>query len=279
MNFICIDGKIINAEENGLAHDNRSFRYGDGLFETMKMINGSIILSRFHFERLFNSLQVLKYKLPSSFTPVFLENKINQLAAANNCTHLCRIRLTIFRGNGNLYPVPDSLNYLLECFELKPSVNEFNEQGLSIGIYKNAQKSCDALSNIKSANFLPYVMAVMHAQENGWDDCILLNAKGNIADTSVANIFLIKDKKLLTPSLQEGCIDGVMRRYLLQKLKENGYSFSETGITGEDLLNADGIFLTNAINGIRWVKNYTGKEYPSSFARKLYNDFIKTIFS
>jgi len=279
MNYIYKDGKMVAGTEPILSNNNRSFRYGDGLFETMKMINGSIALKELHFERLFSSLNILNYKIPASFTASFIGEAIKELAEKNECSHLCRIRLTVFRGNGNLYPAPASLNYIIECAPLNPSVNTWNERGFSIGLYKDAQKSCDIFSAIKSANFLSYVMAAMHAEANQLDDCLLLNTKGNIADATIANVFLEKENKIYTPAMTEGCINGVMRRYLLSKLKDSGYICLEKEINEQDLLDADEIFLTNAVNGIRWVKQYNGKQYSFSVSAKIYNQFIKTIFS
>ncbi|MES1224024.1 MAG: aminotransferase class IV, partial [Bacteroidota bacterium] len=81
-----------------------------------------------------------------------------------------------------------------------------------------------------------------------------------------------------TPALSEGCINGVMRRYLLEKLREKNYVCTETELKEDDLLNADEVFLTNAITGIRWVKNYACKQYKSTITEKIYNEFIQTIF-
>jgi len=278
MNFICLNGEIITAAEPVFMYDNRSFRYGDGLFETMKMINGRILLKEFHVERLFTSLAILQYRVPASFTASLLEDLVKNLAEKNNCKDLCRIRLTVFRGNGNLYPNPGQINYSIECNPLDPVINSFNEPGYSIGIYPHAQKTCDLFSNIKSASFLPYVMAALYAEENKLDDCVLTNTNGNIADATIANIFLIHRDKISTPALAEGCINGVMRKYLLGKFREAGYECSETGIHQQDLLTADELFLTNAIHGIRWVKNFGSTFYTCSFSRKIYDEFIRTIF-
>jgi branched-chain amino acid aminotransferase len=278
MNFICLDGKIITAAEPVFMRDNRSFRYGDGLFETLKMINGRILLKEFHFERLFTSLHILQYRIPASFTDSLLEDLIKRLAEKNNCTNLCRVRLTVFRGNGNLYPDPGQMNYSIECNPLDPAINSFNEQGYSIGIYPHVQKSCDLFSNVKSASFLPYVMGALYAEENKLDDCLLTNTKGSISDATMANIFLIHSRKMSTPALTEGCINGVIRKYLLGKFRELGYECRETEIHQQDLLTADELFLTNAIHGIRWVKNFGSTSYSCSFTRKIYDEFIKTIF-
>ncbi|MGC4037064.1 MAG: aminotransferase class IV [Chitinophagaceae bacterium] len=278
--FICINGTIIPANQPVLMTDNRSFRYGDGLFETMKMINGKIILEELHFDRLLKSLKFLKYDLPVSFTIASIRESVQVLAEKNNVSDFCRIRLTISRGNGNLHSSallkPE---YLIECSVPDVLVNRFNEKGLSVSIYKEARKTCDIISTIKSANFLPYVLGALYAKENNIDDSILLNVNAGIADATIANIFLIKDGVVYTPALTEGCINGVMRRYLLEQFAVAGITYREGTVLEQDLLQADEVFLTNAVTGIRWVKNCAGKEYSSVVTERLYNDFIKTIFS
>ena len=279
MNFICIDGEMTAAGNTVFRHDNRSFRYGDGLFVTMKMIRGEIRLKKFHFERLFNSLRLLHYTVPPSFTESHIESLVNELAVKNNCHLLCRVRLTIYRGNGMLYPVPEELNYVIECTPLKETVNLFNEEGLTIDVFSDARKSNDLFSAIKSANFLPYVMGAVYAGKNKLDDCVLLNVNGNIADTTIANIFVARKKNISTPALTEGCINGVMRRYLLEQFHQHGYACTEAIISEEELRRADEVFLTNSINGIRWVKKLGNKQYNNTLARNVYKEFIAPIFA
>src|SRR5690606_18679385 len=101
-------------------------------------------------------------------------------------------------------------------------------------IYPDAIKHHDQFSDIKSANYLPYVMASRFAKLNHFDDALLLNTNGMVADASIANIFLLKNKKLFTPSLSQGCIAGVMRRWLIEN-----YDVVETGVSIQDLLDAD----------------------------------------
>jgi len=270
---------MVSAGAPVLMHDNRSFRYGDGLFETMKMIEGRILLGKFHFERLFNSLSLLGYSIPSSFTESLVENLVNELAIKNDCRSLCRIRLTVFRGNGNLFPVPAELNYIVECSPLKKTVNLLNEEGLTIGVFPDARKSCDRFSAIKSANFLPYVLGTMYAEKNKIDDCVLLNTNGDLADSTIANVFLVQENNISTPALAEGCINGVMRRYLLEKFQEHRYSCTERKVSADELVTADELFLTNSINGIRWVKKLGNKQYNNTITRNIYKEFIEPIFA
>jgi len=155
------------------------------------------------------------------------------------------------------------LQYIIECWPLDESINKLNENGLVIDVYPDARKSRDIFSNLKSSNFLPYTMAAIYAKENKLNDCLLLNESGNIADATTANLFIIKDGMITTPALSEGCVNGVMRRYLLERLKgeDRGFKTEESIITIDNLLHADEVFLTNAIKGIRWVKRFRGTTY------------------
>ena len=277
MNSICFNGKIVSANEPVLKASNRGYRYGDGLFETMKMQNGIIQLANYHFERMFSGLSLLKFDLPRLFTKKILEQEILQLCRKNDCEKLARVRLSVFRGNGGLYDEDKTLQYLIECWSLNESINRLNENGLIIDIYPDAEKSCDKFSNIKSANFLPYSMAALYVKENKLNDCLVLNTSGNVADSTIANLFLIKNETVITPSLAEGCINGVMRRHLLIALQNAGWKTLETSVTINDLKTADEIFQTNSINGIRWVRQFRDKIYTNIKTVEIYNRFVKTI--
>jgi len=235
-----------------LLASNRGYRYGDGLFETMKIMNGKIILASMHFERL-------------------------SLCKRNECDLLARVRLSAFRGNGGLYDEDRGLQYIIECWSLTESVNELNTNGLVIDIYPEAKKTCDLFSNLKSASFLPYAMAALYAKENKLNDCLVLNTKGNIADSTITNVFIIKNELIITPALNEGCVNGIMRKYLLKKLQDSGYRVQESCISVFDIENADEVLLTNAINGIRWVSGFRHKLYSNSQSVEIYNRFVKTI--
>src|SRR5947207_10279205 len=103
MKFINVNGKILHAEKAGIKVDDHSYRYGDGLFETMKILNGRIFLENLHFERLFNGLTVLKFKIPKLFIRQRLKREIIRLCKKNNCDKIARIRLSVSRGSGGLY--------------------------------------------------------------------------------------------------------------------------------------------------------------------------------
>lgn len=269
MNYTCADGKFIPSGQAMLPADNRSYRYGDGLFETMKIVGGKICLESFHFDRLFAGFKTLQFNIPPFLTKEKLTERIIRLCEKNECTELARVRVSASRGEGGLYDGNDTFHYLVETWPLTASVNQLNENGLVIGVYPDARKSCDPFSNLKSANFLPYVMAAKYAKANQWNDSLVLNQFDRIADSTISNVFMITGNTITTPPLGEGCVDGVMRRYLLYQLPEHGYSVEEKAISPPELEAAQEIFLSN-IMGLRWVKQLNNKLYSNTKTREIY---------
>lgn len=275
--FFTCNNKFYNEDEPVISASNRSFRYGDGLFETMKMVNGEIILKQLHFERLFAGMEALQFSKPQNFTFLFLEEQIKLLCKKNQHSKCARVRLTIFRGNGGLYDAKNNdPNYIIESWSLENKM-ELNSNGLTIDIYQDAKKSCDKFANIKTNNFLPYVMAAMYAKKNKLNDCILLNTHQRICDTTIANVFIIKNQIIYTPSLTEGCIAGIIRRWVIENLKTS-FQINEKPISLQDLANADEVFLTNSIHDIRWVKQAGSATCTCDVTRKVHKQFVETIY-
>lgn len=271
------NGRFFENDEAVLSIDNHSYRYGDGLFETMKMIKENILLADYHFERLFSGLKILKFTIPSFFTKQKIAEEIKAQCKKNNCEELARVRLSVSRGNGGLYDCDDQFSYLIECSPLEQNNANLNADGLVINIYPDARKSIDDFSNLKSASYLPYVMAAIWAKENKLNDALILNQYKRICDATIANVFWVKDDKILTPPLSEGCVAGVMRRRILDLgFKISDFSINEEVLTKNILLNADEIFLTNAITGIRWVKQCGNKIYDNKIANKIFMELIQT---
>jgi len=263
------NGRFFADDETVLSKDDRSYRYGDGLFETMKLINGNILLEDYHFERLFLGLDVLKFNIPVLFTKRQIEKEIKELSKKNECENSARIRLSVSRGNGGLYDCDNKFSYLIECWPLEQ--NGFIENGLNIDIFPDARKSIDVFSNLKSANYLPYVIAAIWAKENKLNDALILNQHERICDSTIANVFWVKDNKIFTPPLNEGCVAGIMRKKILELVARNSdHGMQEAVLTQDILLQADEVFLTNATTGIRWVKECRGKVYKSTISRKIF---------
>src|ERR1700741_1278693 len=269
-NFIIYNGKIFEDRRsiiNGLDH---SYRYGDGLFETMKVKNGNIVFAEYHFERLLSGSKILKFDIPPTFTKQEIRKEVTRICEKNNCNDLARIRLSVSRGDGGLYDCDDKFSYLIECWPLEKNISLLNENGLVIDIFPDARKSIDIFSNLKSANYLPYIMAAIWAKENKLNDALILNQYERICDATIANIFWVKDGKIFTPSLNEGCVAGVMRKRILELAIPNPDFLVEESVLTEDILfQANEVFLTNVITGVRWVKECRGKIYTNTISSKI----------
>jgi branched-chain amino acid aminotransferase len=275
MSVINLNGKIYQSDEPVLLASNRSFRYGDGLFETMKVVKGFIPLSDYHFERLFSSFSLLQFEVPKLLTADKLQSEIINLCKKNDCLNSARVRLSFFRGNGGLYDGDKSTQYVIEAWPLSVSLCEWNANGLVTDIYMDAKKMCDAFSHLKSSSCLPYNLAAQYAKANQLNDCFLLNSNGNIADTTIANVFMIKEDEIITPPLTEGCVAGVMRRHVVHTLLQQGYKVIEKPITIEALTAANEIFLTNAVRGLQWVGQFRHCRYDHQKTIEIYNQSFK----
>lgn len=277
--LVYLNGKFINEDKGLVSVNNRSFRYGDGCFETMKLLHGKVLQPKLHTDRLFESLALLQFDCPSYFTPAYIIEHIETLAAKNQHTSLARIRLTVFRGDGGLYDVSNMRpNLLIQSWPLNPENNRLNENGLVIDVFAKGHKSCDAYSNLKSNNYLLYAMAALHAKAQHCNDVIVLNQHGRIADTTIANLWMVENKKLITPLLTEGPVAGTLRKYLLENAQSHGFFANEESISIDRLLQADEVFLTNAIYGMKWVKQCGDATFSNQFSKTVYQKMIQPLF-
>jgi branched-chain amino acid aminotransferase len=281
--FINYNGNLLPSSQPLLTANSRGFRYGDGLFETMLVKTGGIRLKHFHFERLISGMRLLRFEVPPDFTADQLERQILELSAINGGalsgrpggSDSVRARMVVFRGEGNLSgPMDPTPNYIIQTGPLPPASKAWNEEGLVIDVFPDGRKAADGLSGLKSNNYLLYVMASIYAREHGFDDCLILNCQGRFADSTIANLFYTKGDTIYTPPLSEGGVAGVMRRYLLESLPRAGYTVREQPTGLDDLVQADEIFLTNALKGINWVRSFRGSTYTHRLAADLYRRLI-----
>lgn len=268
------NGKLFEDSEKAILISNHSYRYGDGIFETMKLVNGNIPLANYHFERLFESMNLLGFKIPGLFTKEKLLDEILMLAKKNNCSNLARVRVAVSRGNGGVNDCDDKLQYTIECTEANENINRLNENGFILDFFPDTLKSCDKFSNLKSSSYLNYVMAARYAKENKLNDALILNQHNRICEASIANLFWVKDEIFFTPPLSEGCVAGVMRKYLIEKISIIGYQVMEKPCEMGDIEKADEIFLTNAVYGMRWVKQIRANSYSNIRVMEIYKSVI-----
>jgi branched-chain amino acid aminotransferase len=229
---------------------NRGLRYGDGLFETMYWDGLKIQNLDFHLDRLFQGLMILKFDLSGGFTRSFISEEIKRLCDNNAVASKARIRLNVFREDGAvLLPAGNKPEFIIESSVLP----EENQGPLRLTLFKAESKSTGILSNLKTNNHLLNLLAIQYAKENGFDDALVLNSRGNICEASSSNLFLVQKGILFTPALSQGCVAGTKRRELLEILPTLGFQIEETIITKDMVFEMEEVFLTNAIRGIRPV--------------------------
>ncbi len=269
-NFITINGELVESEKVLFKHTNRAFRYGDGVFESIRVINGTIPFLRYHVERLKRACAFLKFKTDHFLTEAFLKQQLCALISKNAIHEGGKIRITVFREDGGLYaPLTNRANFCIEATALEANQFEINSKGLQVELYSEIKKQCHPLSNYKTNNCLPYVMAGIFKAEQKFDDCILLNDKSHVCEAISSNLFLVINGALYTPALAEGCLDGVMRKIILEQAPKHRINIYEPVILPNDLLRADEVFLSNSIQGIQWVGSYKSKRYFNTTSKKI----------
>ena len=261
--FVAVDHPLLKA-------GNRAFRYGDGLFESMRMNNGKLCFPEQHAERLNAGMKALKMEGSALLDDYFLRQKTAELAKKNKFKDHVRFRLSVYREGDGLYtPESNKSGYLLEGSQLHESGYVLNKKGLIIDVYDEMTKPVNKLSNYKTTSSLLYVMAGLHKKQNGLDEAMILNQHGFLCESISSNVFVVYDKQIYTPALSEGCIAGVMRSVVMDLAKLNGISIVEAQINPEILKEAEEVFVTNAVGGIRWVMGYGRKRYFNEVSKNL----------
>lgn len=270
------NNQLIEAPE--WATTNRSFRYGDGLFETILWYQGKAPFLPHHWKRLTDSTAYLGMELPPYFTEEYLAEQMAVLAEKNGVGAAARFRVTVYRDSEGTYnTLGNKVGITIDCQLIDVSQLEFAESGVRVGVYKENLKSTGPLSNLKTTSALLYCLAIGYAKAQGWDDALLMNAQGKIIEATSSNLFLVKGSALHTPPLKEGPLNGVIRKMVFQFAMEKGYNISAGPVEEKMLLDADEVILTNAIQGIRWVGQYGNKTYGNLVAGRLHAAWRESI--
>ncbi len=268
--FINFNGEIYSEEDKLLSIANRGYRYGDGLFESMRLSKGKLKFANLHADRLQKGMKALKLEGYSQMDAYFLKDKAEELCKRNKINQNARLRLTVYRNADGLYtPESNKAGYSLEANALDTPYYDLNSKGLIMDIYDDILKPINRLSNIKTCNALPYVMAGLYKKQHKLDEAFILNQQGFLCETISSNVFLVYKGQLYTPALSEGCIAGVMRQVVMDISKKNKLPLIEAQINPEILNEAEEVFITNAVKGIQWVMGFNRKRYFNEISRLL----------
>jgi branched-chain amino acid aminotransferase len=268
--MINFNGELQHPDTIKLTSENRAFKYGDAIFETVKVIRQKVIFWEDHYFRLMSSMRMLRMKIPMEFTLEFLEKEILKTVAAQDDATSYRVRLNIYRKDGGLYtPKTNKIAYSIQVNENLHQIKD----SYSLDVFKDFYNYSGLLSTIKTNNRMLNILASIFAQENDLDNCILLNEKKGVVEVTNGNIFIVKGTVIKTPALDQGCIKGIIRSKVIDIiLKNKEFTIEETSISPFELQKADEVFITNAIVGIQPVSSYKKKKFTSKVGQKIANN-------
>ena len=250
---------------------NRSFLYGDGVFETLKIVNGKILFFEDHYFRLMASMRIIRMQIPMSFTLEYLEEEILKLAIINNVKDSARVRFTVFRNEGGFYlPTDNSISFIIQATQLEQKKYQFGESRFEVDLYKDYVVPKQLLSTLKTANKITHVTASIFASENQLNSCLLINETKNVIEATNGNLFMLMGNTLITPPISEGCLNGIMRKQIITLAKQlDSIEIIEKEISPFDLQKADELFITNVIIGIQPITKYRKKEFGVQLSSQL----------
>ena len=266
------NGALQAAEKAIFTHNNRAFKYGDALFETVRYVNGTLFFWEDHYFRLMASMRILRMEIPMDFTLEFLEDEIKKTIESNQLeSGAVRVRLTVFRNDGGLYtPATNDVSYVIETNAMESPFFIIEEKPYEVELFKDYYVNKDMLSNLKTTNKILNVVAGVYAQENGYANCLLVNTDKKVVETINGNLFLVKGNQIKTPPLSDGCLDGIIRKNLMKLIAgSEDYDLVEDSVSPFELQKMDEMFLTNSIVGIQPISKYRKKEYDTKVAKSL----------
>ncbi len=265
--MINFNGELLFEENVKLSPENRGFKYGDAIFETIKVSNNRVIFWEDHYFRLMSSMRMLRMKIPMEFTLEFLEQEILKTVAAQDTAISFRVRLNVYRKDGGLYtPKTNKIDYFIDA-----KANTYATKDIyTVDVFKDFYNYSGLLSTIKTNNRMVNTLASIYAKENELDNCVLINENKGVVEVANANIFILKGNVVKTPAYTEGCIKGIIRTKVIEIITKNeDFTIEETTISPFEIQKADEVFITNAIMGIQAVTNYKKKTFTTSFSNKI----------
>ena len=262
---------VIQDSDLQLTVSNRSFLYGDGIFETLKIVNNKILFFEDHYFRLMASMRIVRMEIPMTFTMEYLEEQILKLVNALNFRDSARVRFTVFRNEGGFYlPNDNSISFVIQASKLENIRYKISKTQFEVDLYKDFIIPKQLLSTLKTANKITHVTASIFAKENQLDSTLLINETKNVIEAANGNLFMLIGNKLITPPISEGCLNGIMRKQIMAIAKQlDSVEVIEAAISPFDLQKADELFITNVIIGIQPITKYRKKEFETGLANKL----------
>lgn len=268
--MINFNGNIV-PQDTTLLTQNRAFLYGDAVFETVKIVESKILFLEDHYFRLMSSMRVVRMEIPMDFTMEYFEEQILSVVNSNGLAKSSRARVTVYRNDGGYYlPKTNTISFLIHVSGMEKGLYSFEKEEYEVDLFKDFYVTKQLLSSIKTTNRMLNITASIFANENGLDNCLLLNDSKNVVEAIQGNVFMLMGNKLITPPVSEGCLNGVMRKQILAIANSiDTLEVVEEIISPFDLQKADELFVTNVIKGIQPITKYRKKDFDVTVSKVL----------
>lgn len=282
-------GQVMPARDWPAQEAWRALRYGDGLFETLRVSKNTLLFFTRHYSRLILGMETLGMAVPEHWQLGWLRKAILDLVAAQQVSN-ARVRIQVWRaGQGRYGPETQAPDMLIESVPLDGPFYGINREGLRLDYAESVRLSRRPMDRVKGAVAMPYILAAQELQQRQKaaksaggpepDDLLLCNTEGRVVEATSSNLFALLDGTLYTPPEDEGGIPGVMQRILLQVSAKAGIACKREALTRESLLEADALFLSNAIRGMRWVGAFQGRTLTNQFALGLFGKLEEKVLA
>jgi len=269
MATIFSNNKLISAEDYTITHNHRAFKYGDGVFETIKVSQSVPLFLKHHYSRLVLALNYFEFEIPEFWSYSFFVRHCLDLIKVNNIVY-GSLRIQVNRlGSGKYLPTSNGCDLLMEVNPIEQTTYEINSKPNKLGVFTKMAKALEESSNYKTLNSNVYILAAIYKAQQQFDEVIVLNQNGRVADASASNVFIVVNNILMVPPSSEGGVDGVLRRVLVKLCKQHKIDLQVVPVTQTDLKDASEIFVTNVIKGIRPITEFEEKRMANTFAEKL----------
>lgn len=265
------NGELLEENTSFLNEKNRGVQLGDAVFEELRVLNGDIIFLEDHYLRLMSSMRILRMEIPMKFTMEFMEEEILKLFSEIELKEAKQIKFTVFRNNENDFSSSDnSISYFITSKTLVSPFYILNEEPYEVELFKDFYKNSSMLSNLDTNNRIVNVVGAIYAQENDYQDCLLLNERKQVIEALNGNLFVVKGNQVKTAPVTDGCINSILRKKLIDIVSNlNDFEFLEESISPFELQKADELFIINNIDGIVSITKYRKKDFVNTTAKKL----------
>jgi len=269
-NWVVLNGNLYPELSPDFFMKNRAFRLGDGFFETLRVIHGSLHQWNAHYARAIACCEALAIDVPNVYSSDFLRNAIYKLLEKNGIKSGGRVRITFFReGEGTYKPETNRLGFVIEAKTLHQREFLVKDKGLSLDIFMDLKKSISRISPFKLLGNQVYIQAAIWAEANNLNDALIINTDNRVIEATSSNVFIVKNGAIHTPGVDSGCVGGVMRMAVINAAVRAGIPVFESEIDRNDITFADEVFLTNAVSGISWVGSFGNKRYYHKLSDRL----------